>query len=335
MSFTWPIALTLLVLVPIGVLIAVRIEVGRRRRVANLGSLGIARTASGEPLDWRARVPAALFILGFIVMVIALARPQAAVSLPRLEGTVILAFDVSGSMAATDFQPTRMDAARAAARAFVAQQPQGVAIGVVAFSDGGLSVQVPTTDSNMVLQAIDRLAPQRGTSLGQGILTSLNAIVIAENGPAGDYYTSRSPTPSDQPLQRQSRDSAAVIVLLSDGENNERPDPIAAAKAAGDQGVHIETVGIGTVAGTTLDINGFRVHTALNEDVLQTIARTTGGEYHRAATEPDLQTIYRDLGQHLVVKPEPMEVTSLFAGASVVFLVLGGLLSLRWLGRIV
>src|SRR5689334_11878123 len=134
-------------------------------------------------------------------MIVGLARPQAVVSLPRLEGTVILAFDVSGSMAATDFQPTRMEAAKKAAKAFVANQPQGVAIGVVAFSDGGLAVQVPTTETATVLSAIDRLSPQRGTSLGQGILTSLNAIIVAEDGPANGYYSNRSAAPSDQPLQ--------------------------------------------------------------------------------------------------------------------------------------
>jgi Ca-activated chloride channel family protein len=334
MSFIWPVLLVLLVLVPIGAFLALRIERARRRRVAQLGSLGIAQTPTGRPLGWRRRIPGALFLVGFTVMLIAVARPQAVVSLPRLEGTVILDFDVSGSMAATDFQPTRMEAAKKAAKAFVANQPQGVAIGVVAFSDGGLAVQVPTTDTATVLSAIDRLSPQRGTSLGQGILTSLNAIVVAEDGPANGYYSNRSPAPSDQPLQRTNKDSAAVIVLLSDGENNERPDPVAAAQVAADQGVHIETVGIGSPEGITLDINGFRVHTALNEDLLKQLADMTGGEYHQAATEPDLQKIYQTIGQHLVVKPEDMEVTSLFAGAGILFLALGGLLSLRWIGRV-
>lgn len=334
MSFAWPLLLLLLVLVPAGGLVAVRIERTRRQRMAQLGSLGIAQAAGGRPLGWRRRVPPALFLAGFTVMLVALARPQAVVSLPRLEGTVILDFDVSGSMAATDFQPTRMEAAKKAARAFVANQPQGVAIGVVAFSDGGLPVQVPTTDTATVLSAIDRLAPQRGTSLGQGILASLNAIVVAENGPADGYYSNRSPAPSGEPLQRANPDEAAVIVLLSDGENNERPDPIAAAQVAAQQGVRIETVGIGSPDGTTLDINGFRVHTALNQALLEEIATTTGGEYHAAATEPDLQAIYRAIGQHLVVKPEEMEVTSLFAAAGIVLLALGGLLSLRWLGRL-
>ena len=93
---------------------------------------------------------------------------------------MILAFDVSGSMAADDLKPTRMDAAKAAAKAFVERQPPGVVIGVVAFSDAGLSVQAPTDDQAAVLAAIDRLGPEQGTSLGQGILASLSAIAAAE-----------------------------------------------------------------------------------------------------------------------------------------------------------
>ena len=105
------------------------------------------------------------------------------VSLPTIEGTVILAFDVSGSMAADDLQPTRMEAAKAAARDFVAAPAAQVQIGVVAFSDSGFAVQAPTNDQDAILAAIDRLTPQRGTSLGQGILASLNAIAVARTWP--------------------------------------------------------------------------------------------------------------------------------------------------------
>jgi Ca-activated chloride channel family protein len=334
MSFEWPILLLLLVIIPVGVLVALRIEQDRRTRLANLGTLGIAQTATGRPLGWRRRVPAALFVLGFAVMIVGLARPQAVVSLPRLQGTVVLAFDVSGSMAATDLTPTRIDAAKAAAKAFVSAQPEGVVIGVVAFSDSGISVQVPTSDTATILQAIDRLAPERGTSLGQGILTSLDSIVIAEQGPATDYYTNRSPAPSGQPLQRLDKSTPAEIVLLSDGENNEQPDPVMAAQTAADQGVHIDTVGIGSPSGTTVDIGGFKIHTQLNEDLLKQIASTSGGEYHDAQTAADLANVYQSIGQHLVVKPEQTEVTSLFAGAGILLLLAGGLLSLRWLGRV-
>jgi Ca-activated chloride channel family protein len=272
-----------------------------------------------------------LLVAGFVILVVGLARPQAVVSLPSLEGTVILAFDVSNSMAAKDFTPTRMEAAKAAARAFVEKQPDTVQIGLVAFSDSGISVQVATNDQARVLAAINRLQPQRGTSLAQGIVASLNAIDTAED-PTKGYYTNRSPLPSPTPVPAGSHGSS-VIVLLSDGENNEQPDPQQAAQQAADRGVRIYTVGIGSPGGTTLDINGFQVHTQLNAQALQQIAATTGGTYFGADTQAHLDSIYAKLDTALVVKPEKLEITPLFAGAAILALLLGALSSIVWLGR--
>src|SRR3954451_10569928 len=119
MSFIWPVLLLLLILIPAALLLDRELERRRRAKIASYGGLAVAPAAAVRAIGWRRRVPAALFVAGMTVMVVALARPQAVVSLPRLEGTVILAFDVSGSMAATDFTPTRMDAAKAAAKSFV------------------------------------------------------------------------------------------------------------------------------------------------------------------------------------------------------------------------
>ncbi|HEY5487723.1 MAG TPA: VWA domain-containing protein, partial [Candidatus Limnocylindrales bacterium] len=195
MSFIWPPMLLSLALIPIGILLYRILDGRRRRRLAAYGA-GLAQGAGRRP-GFRSRVPAALLLLGLVVMSVALARPQAVVSLPRQEGTVILAFDVSASMAATDLAPTRIAAAKAAAKDFVARQPSSVTIGVVAFSDSGVSVQAPTNDQATVLAAIDRLTPQRGTSVAQGILASLKVIATAEAGPfSGDYYTNQTPGPA-------------------------------------------------------------------------------------------------------------------------------------------
>jgi Ca-activated chloride channel family protein len=340
MSFIWPPMLVLLALVPAGVLIYLSID--RRRRLAaaksGFGTIsGGPRAQAGRRGGLRTRVPAAFFLVGFTLMVLALARPQGAIGLPRTEGTVILAYDVSGSMAADDLKPTRMDAAKAATQAFVEKQPAGVVIGVVAFSDSGVSVQTPTREDSAVLAAINRLTPQRGTSLGQGIQASLAAISLAENGPQTNYYDNRvpdaSPTPAPAPVQPGSHTSA-VIVLLTDGENNERPDPLEVAAAAADQGIRIFTVGLGSAAGTTLDLNGFQVHTQLNEPLLKQVAAMTGGEYFLAPDADSLRSIYDNLGSRLTVKSEDIEVTALFAGASILILVSGGVLSLIWLGRL-
>jgi len=321
-------------LVPLGILLYRALE-GRRRRAMARGGLGVGQGMARRPGGVRARIPAVLFVAGLTVLMVALARPTAAVDLPREEGTVILAFDVSGSMAADDLKPTRMEAAKAATQDFVERQPPGVIIGVVAFSDAGLSVQAPTNDQATVLAAIKRLTPERGTSLGQGIRAALSTIATAENGPVTNYYSNRSPAPTATPAPvPPGSHTSAVIVLLTDGENTQPPDPGAAAQAAADQGVRIYTVGIGSAAGTTLDVDGFKVHTQLDAATLQHISDVTGGTYYAAADEQDLHKVYDELDTRLVVKPQTIEVTSLFAGASVLLLVVGGVFSLLWLGRL-
>jgi Ca-activated chloride channel homolog len=338
MSFIWPAVLALLLLIPVGVALNLRIRERRLARLAGYGSLGSSaaqRAGSGGRLAMRRRISGTFIVLGLAVMVLALARPQTVVSLPSLEGTVILAFDVSGSMAANDLVPTRMEAAKAAARNFVERQPTSVQIGVVAFSDGGLSVQAPSNDQTEVVGAINRLVPTRGTSVGQGILASLKIIAAQEEGI--DYYTNRSPSPSPSPsptpVPKGTYDSA-VIVLLSDGENNQSPDPLEAAQLAADRGVRIYTVGLGSTAGVNLEVNGFRVHTQLNEPELMQISEITDGGYWKAENAQELATIYDNLDTELVVKPQAMEVTSIFAGASMLLLLIGAVFSLIWLRRV-
>jgi Ca-activated chloride channel family protein len=337
-TFTWPAALVLLALIPAGAWLLGALDRRRRRRAAARGGLDLGGGGANRRAALR-RIPALLFIAGFAVLVVSLARPQSVLSLPREEGTVILAFDVSGSMAATDLQPTRMAAAKAAAEAFVAQQPSSVVIGIVAFSDSGLAVQAPTNDQGAVLAAISRLAPERGTSLGEGILASLEAIALEESPPATDYYSIRSPSPSPSPTPTPTpvpagTHTSAVIVLLTDGENNEAPDPAVAAQAAADRGIRIFTVGLGSPAGTTVNLDGFQVHTQLNEPLLQQIASVTDGAYYRAEDAQQLRSIYAGLDTRLVVEPEKIEITGLFAGAGILLLAAGGVASLVWLGRL-
>ena len=338
MSFIWPPMLLTLALVPLGLALYRYLDVRRRRRLATYGGSGLAGGPTRRPGGVRGRVPAVLLLLGLVIMSMAMARPQAVVSLPRQEGTVILAFDVSASMAATDLQPTRIAAAKAAAKDFVARQPRSITIGVVAFSDSGVSVQQPTNDQATVLAAIDRLTPQRGTSVAEGILASLKVIAIAEAGPwANDYYTNTSPaptaTPSPTPVPAGTH-APAAIVLLSDGENNENPDPMAAAQAAANQGVRIYTVGLGSAAGTTVTVNGFQLHTQLDEATLQAISTATEGAYYNATDAQQLLSVYDNLDTGLVLQPQLTEVTSLFAGTSLVLLIAGALTSLFWLGRL-
>jgi Ca-activated chloride channel family protein len=227
-----------------------------------------------------------------------------------------------------------MEAAKAVARDFVERQPSSVLVGVVAFSESGLSVQPPTNQQEEVLAAINRLSPQRGTSLGQGILASLD--VLATDGePTEQLYSNLTPTPEATPAPvPPGSNRSAMIVLLTDGENNVPPNPLAAAMAAADRGVRIYTVGIGSAAGITLEVNGFTVHTQLDEATLQQIAQITEGAYYNATNQEELRTIYESLDLQLVVKPEDIEVTALFAGLGVLILLIGGICSMLWFSRV-
>jgi len=216
----------------------------------------------------------------------------------------------------------------------VDREPPGVVIGVVAFSDAGLSVQPPTDDRAVLDEAIDRLGPTHGTSLGQGILAALAAVDQAERDTPASYYSNRSapPTPAPAPVAPGSHTSAA-IVLFTDGENNERPDPLDAATAAANRGIRIVTIGVGTPAGTTLDLDGFRVQTALDEPLLQQVAATTDGAYHPAASL-DPGVVYDELGRHLVARDEDIELTALVGGVGLALLVVGVAASILRTGRL-
>jgi Ca-activated chloride channel family protein len=333
MSFIWPTLLAALFFVPLLILLYLQIHGRRRKLAARYGSLGIVHDAIGSGIGLRRHIPATVFLGGLTILIFSLARPQATVSVPRIEGTVMLTFDVSGSMAADDFQPTRMEAAKVAARQFVENQPSGVSIGVVVFSDGGISVQPPTDNREETIATIDRLVPRRGTSIGNGILVALNAIAVdAGDPPILNTNTQSQPV---EPVQAvQGWYPSAVIVLLTDGENNEDPDPVMAADLAADLGVRVYTVGIGTAAGTLLEVEGFTVHTRLDEPLLQYIAATTGGLYYNAGNEEELRKIYDDLEPKLSIKPEKIEMTSIFAGFGMIVFLIGGLLSLLWFGHV-
>ena len=345
MSFIWPPVLILLLAIPIGVALY---RVRERRRAARAATFGwgaapAIASGSGTPSSaasarrraaWRRRLPAALTIAGITILVLSLARPQSVIGVPRLEGTVLLAFDVSGSMAATDVAPTRMEAAKTAALAFIERAPPSLRIGVVVFSDAGFSTQVPTYERPPVAAAIQRLGPERGTSLARGILASLTAIQLADDPPEDDYYTDSSPAPTPEPTPVPlGFFEPAVVVMFTDGENTEEPDPAEAAQTARDRGIRIDTVGIGTAAGTTIEVEGFAIHTSLDETVLQAIAGATDGTYYPAADQDDLIRIYDDVGSKLVVRAEPFELTPLFAAAGFALLVAAALVSLRWFGR--
>ena len=332
MSFIWPVMLFSLLLIPLFLGLYFRLLHNRRQIAIVLGPLGVVQNRAGSDVGKRRHIPPLFFGVGLTLLLFGLARPEMIVNLPRVEGTVILAFDLSNSMLADDLEPTRIEAAKAAAQAFVENQPATVMIGVVAFSNGGLVIEPPTNDQAAILATIDRLNPQGGTSLGQGIFTSLNAI-------AGETLDLDIPTnedgefdPGGLPIQIEDY-SSAVILLLSDGENTAPPDPLEIAQIAAEAGVRIYSVGIGSPQGAVLEIEGFNILTQLNETTLQEIANLTNGFYYQAEDTESLQDIYENIDLQFTIKGEKMEITSLVAGISFLLFVIGGALSMVWFGR--
>jgi Ca-activated chloride channel homolog len=334
MSFAWPWLLLLLALIPAGLGLLLVVDGRRIRQAAQFGHLRLGATIAAPRVRFRRRIVAAFFLAGLATLILAMARPQSVVSLPVSEGTVILAFDVSGSMAADDLKPNRMEAAKAAARDFVNRQPDSVVIGVVAFSETGFSVQAPSNNRDTVIAAINRLSPQRGTSVGRGIIDSLQAIAKSLEDPASGYYTNRTDPLASPPPIPPGALSSASIVLLTDGENNERPDPLLAASLAAELGVRIYPIGIGSPEGATITIEGFTVRSRLDPELLGQIAALSGGQYFTADSRAELQTIYDEIDPNLILKPQTMELTAIVGGLGLLLLVIGGLSSLTWNGRL-
>jgi Ca-activated chloride channel family protein len=326
-TFEWPWALLLLLAVPVLVVAHRRQQRLRDARRAELAAQGLVVPEPAKGDRWRQVAPA-LLLGALSLLLLSLARPSATVAEPRREGTVVLAFDVSTSMAAKDMSPTRLDAAKAAARTFVERQPSSIRIGVVAFGDSGLVAQQPTDDRAQVLAAIERLTPQGGTALGRGIMSGLSAI-------AGKPIT----VDSDEEGGLDDVDigyyGSAAMVLLSDGENTTSPDPLEVADLASAAGVRIYPVGVGSPQGTVLEVDGFQVSTALDEQTLQEIADVTDGTYHPAADATALNEVYDSIDLAWTTRSQEREVTSWLAAAAAVLLLLGASVSVLRSGRVV
>ncbi len=350
MIFIWSWMLPVLIVIPF--LVAYYIWVQRRRSkyAIRYSSLSLVRDALDKRSAWRRHIPPALFLLGIAAMLLALARPFSVVTLPKQEGTVVLSIDVSGSMRANDLKPSRLDAAKAAARAFVEKQDATTRIGVVAFSGTASLVQVPTTDKDLALAAIDRLFLQRATAIGSGILVSLDAIFETPDAPTTSSQSVITPAapvapmPSPTPVPPGFH-VPAIIVLLTDGQSNTGVLPVQAAEKAAERGVRVYTIGVGTVQGTTIQGpggfsggpggqggGGFR--TALDERTLKRVAEMTDAEYFHASDEGALLQIYQNLDTQLILRTQRTEVTSLFTAGALAFLVIGAALSMFWFNRL-
>jgi Ca-activated chloride channel family protein len=344
MTFLWPEMLLLLLIVP--AVVAVYFIILRRKKEAVLryASLSMVKEAMSRGQTFRRHIPPLLFLVALIIMIIAIARPAAVITLPSQHQTIILAMDVSGSMRAVDVQPNRLTAAQTAAKAFVSEQPSNVRIGVVSFGGTASVVQMPTHNREDIIAAIDRFHLQRGTAIGSGIIVSLatifpeagidvSALIYGRNVPGRLDQAGKTEKPPLKPVPPGSYASAAII-LLSDGQRTTGPDSIEAARMAADYGVRVFTVGMGTTKGETIGFEGWSMRVRLDEETLKSIAKITRGEYFYAGTAADLKKVYEVLNARLVLEKKSMEISALFAAAAAVAALSSALLSLLWFNRI-
>lgn len=345
MSFLWPKMLWLLTLIPLLTAVYLWIQKRKKRFAWRYSSLSIVREAAGKGPGIKRHIPAILVLAGITILILGLGRPTATVVLPSFEGLIILALDNSGSMRAEDVKPNRLDAAKAAAKTFVEQNGGRSKIGVVGFAGTASLVQPPTKDKDLIFSAINRLTYQRGTAIGSGILTSLNAILeeFGEKQIIPQPYGSTSTPPNSpfgsSPSPAPSREEAvtklpAMIVLLSDGQSNTGPLPLEMADITAKYGIKVYTVGLGSPEGVVLNFNSFSFRVRLDEETLKKIAEKTGGSYYKADNETNLNEIYQNLGKRLTFKPEKTEITVLFTAAAGVLFLVGMGLSVYWFGRV-
>ena len=320
MSLTHPWLLALALLIAAALVVGAVLAVRRRSAALAAAGLWLAGRRGRQLGLW-------LSLAAVIILAVAVAGPAASLPVGRSAGTVILAMDASNSMSAIDVAPSRLAAAQQAANAFVDAQPDTVDIGVVGFDQGALTTSLPSADRAAAKAAVQNLRTSGGTSLSAAILGSLRAITgkpvtIGKNGALPDlgYWGS------------------ATIVVFSDGEQQGDAGDAATTQAttlAQNAGVHIETVGVGTAAGTTIKLDGYQLHTALDAKRLTAIAQSTGGSYHPASDAAELNGVASTIDLRLTVAKQNVPLAGGFVGLGLALLIAGAVLTGLRTGRLV
>lgn len=338
MSFRWPLMLLALLAVPI---LAVGYATWQRRaadRRARLAEIGVRSVGPATRIGWRRHVPAATLLTGLAVLMLALSRPEVSLSLPRRTGTVIVAIDVSNSMAAADVAPTRLEAAQTGAIALLERLPDSVEVGVVAFGDGAQVVAGPSDDRAATAAAINRLKVSGGTSTGAGLYAALQAIVGEPIGLGPETSDEPAASGTDEP-DLSSVDigyyPASEIVMFSDGENTAEIDPLEVADVLAAAGVKASTIATGTTQGAVVDIDGYSVSTSLDSAQLEQIAAATNGSFFEAADVEAFADIADGLELEWRSDENPTEITGLLAAIAAGLLVVSAVLAAWLLGRVI
>jgi Ca-activated chloride channel family protein len=314
MSFAAPLWLLALALVPAGVAAYV---VARRRRVSRYAirfpAVSTVREVVASTPSWERHVPSALALVAVAFLGVALARPRITDHIPTGQANMMLVTDHSGSMAAQDVQPNRLAAAVSAANTFIDQLPSTVRVGAIGFGSSPDAVQGPASNHAEARSLVDSLVPNGGTDTGDALQLGLQLL----------QGSNRKHPPS-------------AIVLLSDGAANAGPDPVAVSQEAKKDRIPIYTVALGTAGGVLPNPDPFVQPQPVPPDpqLMQEIARVSGGSAFNARSADELSSIYKKLGSQLSTVTHKKEITAWFAAAGVVLLIGAAVSSVRWSGRL-
>ncbi len=354
MGVLWPAFLLLLLVIPLIIAVYVLALKRRRRYAVRYSSLSLIRQAMPGGIRWRRHVPFALLALALALLILALARPFADVTVASNRSTVMLALDVSLSMCADDVYPNRLSVAQEATRRFIDGQEPGTRVGLVAFAGFAQLVVPPTTEREALLETLGSLTTARATAVGSAIARSLDALSEINPGipPLSVFVTPRGQVPGTEGEYVQQPD---VIVLLTDGASNRGVLPLVAARAARDRGVRVYTIGFGTTNPAVMRCSpdqlggdefanriarggfgsfsggfGGRNFLMLDERTLGLVAQITDAEYYTAETADELLEVFSTIPLQTEKKTVRMEVSALLTAASALLALAAAALGLRW-----
>ncbi len=319
MSFGWPLALVGLVLVPLLAVLYVWHDRRRDRVAARFGNPALMPNVVDRQPGKLRFVPLVVLLVALAAMVVGVARPHATLDVAREEATVVLALDVSRSMKADDVEPTRLDAARNAAKQFMDDVPDKFRIGIVSFATRAVVALPPTQDRELAARSLDTLKSGEGTAIGDAVALAL------------------------QIGRRQREDDGSIpptsVLVISDGARDGGIlDPDEAAGRARKLGVPVYTVLVGTPDGVVEETlpGGLRriIQVPTNPAILSRVAEISGGKFFTAVDEEGLNGVYEELGSRLGKKREDREITDFFAAGSAMLLLTGGALSAVFFRRV-
>jgi Ca-activated chloride channel family protein len=313
MSLANPVWLLLLAAIPI--LVVLQLLAARRRRRYAVRFTALSTLAAIAPAKalWRRWLPVVLLLGALAGLAVSMARPERTVAVPIEKATVMLVMDTSNSMIAEDVDPTRLDAAKSAAKTFIDAVPNGLELGGVAYSTGPYNVVAPSGDKGDIRRLIDSLQPDGATATGDALQAALDTL--------------------KQQKGSDGKQAPSAIILLSDGQTTAGRDPIGVAQNAKKQHVPIYTVALGTDAGTIPGPGGSTVPVPPDPATLKQIAQITSGQAYTVDDAEVLDSVYQRLGSRIGSRKETREMSAGFAAIGAILLAAGLTAAVRFAPR--